>query len=197
MHGILSRIPVSKQNIVAKYLLIVAGIVLAYGVLIPAVEFTTTTETNSSGALWWSKTTETSVPLDERLPYLFIAIAVFPVAVLLVATSIRLFTMQSGLRKYPPILVGVESMRIQQIADIVNTKRSKVCRDIQTMIDSGMISDFYIDYRAEQVVSKKYVPERSHKTVVTCSGCGGKNELIVGITRTCSFCGQPLVLKRA
>lgn len=194
MHGILSRIPVSKQNIVAKNLLVVAGIVLAYGVLLPAIEFTTTIETNSSGALWWRETTERSVPLDERLPYLFIAIAVFAVAVLLVATSIRLFTMQSGLRKYPPILVGVEFMRIQQIADIANTSRSKVYRDIQTMIDSGMISDFYIDYKAEQVVSKKYMPERSHKTVVTCSGCGGSNEVIVGITRNCSFCGQPLLL---
>ena len=197
MHGILSRIPVSKQNLVARSLLVAAGVLLAYGVLLPAVQFTTTAESSSSGALWWRETTERSVPLDERLPYLFIAIAGFAVVALLVATAVRLFTMQSSLRKYPPILVGVESMRIQQIADIANTSMTRVYRDIQAMIDSGMISDFYIDYKAEQVVSKKYIPERSHKTVVTCSGCGGNSEVIVGIPRDCSFCGQPLVLNPA
>ena len=51
------------------------------------------------------------------------------------------------------------------------------------MIDSGMINDFYIDYQREQVVSRKYIPKMSHKTVVKCSGCGGNNEVIVGITQ--------------
>ena len=57
-----------------------------------------------------------------------------------------------------------------------------------------MIGDFYIDYSSDQVVSKKYVPKTSHKTVVKCSECGGNNDLIVGITKHCSFCGQPLLL---
>ena len=71
--------------------------------------------------------------------------------------------------------------------------------DLQSMIKSEMITDFYIDYGADQVVSTKFVPKTSHKTVVKCSECGGNNELIVGITRSCEFCGQPLLMgsKRA
>lgn len=61
------------------------------------------------------------------------------------------------------------------------------------MINSEMISDFYIDYGADRVFSRKYIPKTSHKTVVKCSECGGNNEMIVGITKPCSFCGQPLM----
>lgn len=67
-------------------------------------------------------------------------------------------------------------------------------RKPQSLIDSDAISDFYIDYTADNVVSRKYLPKTSHKTVVKCSECGGNNEVIVGITRHCSFCGQPLLL---
>lgn len=194
MFGILSRVPVRRQTITARVLLILAGLSIV-GAIIPMAEFTTTVETKSSGALWWKETTERQIPLTERRPYLFVAICLFVVAVLLVTSSIRLLTMKGSLKKYPPILVGVESMGVERIAKITNANVARVYRDVQAMIDSGMISDFYIDYQTEQVVSKKYVPERSHKTVVTCSGCGGNNELIVGITKVCSFCGQPLVLK--
>lgn len=190
MLRVLSRIPARTQKPLAQGLLYAAGLIAVFGVLF-VMAFTEKTKT--SGSLWWKKTTEIS--LSERQPYLFVGIGMLVVAALCVAAAIRLITMQGNLKKYVHILTGVESMTIQQIVDITNSSRSKVSRDIQTMIDSGMIGDFYIDYKSEQVVSKKYIPKRSHKTVVTCSGCGGNNELIVGITKTCSFCGEPLVLR--
>ena len=48
--------------------------------------------------------------------------------------------------------------------------------EIQTLIDSDVINDFYIDYQREEVVSKKYIPKTSHKTVVTCRACGANND---------------------
>lgn len=194
MLSVLSRIPVRMQKPLAQGLLSAAVLVSLFGLLL-VIGFTETTKTESSGHLWWQVDTTTEIPLSERMPYLLIGIFLFVVAILCLVAAIKLITTQGRLMKYPPILTGAESMTIQQIADITNSSRSKVYRDIQTLIDSGIVEDFYIDYKAERVVSKKYIPERSHKTVVTCSGCGGNNELIVGITRTCSFCGQPLVLK--
>ena len=194
MLSVLSRIPVRTQKPLAEGLLFAAVPVSLFGLLL-VMAFTETTKTESSGHLWWKEDTTTQIPLSERMPYLLIGICLFVVAILCLVAAIKLITTQGRLKKYPPILVGVESMTIQQIADITNSSRSKVYRDIQTLIDSGIVENFYIDHKAERVVSKKYIPERSHKTVVTCSGCGGNNELIVGITRTCSFCGQPLVLK--
>jgi hypothetical protein len=190
MSSVLSRIPVKKQKPIAKGLLGVAAFVFLYAVLF-VMWFAETTET--SGWLWWQETKE--IPLSERLPQLFVAIGLLLVAVACVVVGVRLFGMQGSLKKYAPILTGVESIPIQRIADITNSTSNRVYRDVQAMIDSGMISDIYIDYKAGQVVSRKYIPKSSYKTVVTCSGCGGKNELIVGITRTCSFCGQPLVLE--
>lgn len=82
-----------------------------------------------------------------------------------------------------------------EIAGITGGSQATVYRDIQRMIDSGVLDDVHIDYQAEEVVSKRYVPKSSHKTVVTCRACNANNELIVGITRACSACGEPLVLK--
>ena len=98
------------------------------------------------------------------------------------------------MRNYAAILTGVEVMKIQEISDITGKNKRRVHRDLQAMIRTGMIEDFYIDYQRQLVVSRKYLPKTSYKTVVMCAGCGGPNEVIVGITRTCSFCGQPLAL---
>jgi hypothetical protein len=191
MRGVLSRIPVKKQKPIAKGLLALALFVSLYAILF-IMWYAETTKT--SGWLWWQETIET--PLNERLPRLFIAIGLLIVGVVSTIVAVRLLVMQGGLTKYLPILTGVESMPIQRIADITNSTTRKVYRDVQVMINSGMISDFYIDYKAEEVVSKKYVPRSSHKTVATCAGCGGNTEVIVGIPKPCSFCGEPLVLKR-
>ena len=190
MRGLLSRIPAKKQRPIAKGLLGVAAFFSLYAFLF-IMWFGETKE--SSGWLWWQTSRE--IPLDERVPHLLIGLGLLVAALVCVIFGIRLFTLQGGLKKYSAILVGVEAISIHKVAGITNSSASRVCRDIQTMIDSGMIDDFYIDYQAEQVVSRKYLPKSSHKTVVTCSGCGANNELIVGITRPCSFCGQPLVLK--
>lgn len=152
------------------------------------------TQTKTSGHLWWKSETTTTVPTETRVGWLVAGILLVLVAVALAAVAMRLATRRAVLKQYVAILTGVEVITIQQIAGITGQSRSRVYKDVQAMLRSGIIDDFYVDYQREQVVSRKYIPKTSHKTVVTCPGCGGHNEVIVGITRTCSFCGQPLVL---
>lgn len=152
------------------------------------------TQTETSGHLWWKSETTSIVPTQTRIGWLVAGIVLVALAIALAAVAIRLVTRQGALKKYEAILTGVEVISVQRISDITGLSRSRVYKDIRAMLRSGMIDDLYVDYQREQVVSRKYIPKTSHKTVVTCSGCGGTNEVIVGITRTCSFCGQPLVL---
>lgn len=150
--------------------------------------------TESSGMLWWRETRE--VPMSERAPYLQGAIICWvgaaALAIVTVWLSVTGGSRGNRLKRYVPILKGVESIPVQQIAGIVNARPARVYQDIQRMIDSGMIEDFYIDYQSGQVISKKYTPDRSQKTVTTCPGCGARSETIIGIARACAYCGQPL-----
>ena len=152
------------------------------------------TQTKTSGHLWWRSETTSNVATETRVGWLMAGIVMVLIAVALAALAIRLAKGRAALKKYEAILTGVEVITVQQISDITGHSRSRVYKDLQAMLRSGMIDDVYVDYQRERVVSRKYIPKTSHKTVVTCSGCGGNNEVIVGITRTCSFCGQPLVL---
>ncbi len=154
------------------------------------------TETESSGHLWWKDetTTTTEVPMGTRLAFLLVGLALLTIAALCVYVRIKQVRRRAAQRKYLAILTGVERMKVHQIAGIAGASQATVYRDIQRMIDIGIIDDIHIDYQAEEVVSKKYVPKSSHKTVVTCRACNANNELIVGITRACAACGEPLVL---
>jgi hypothetical protein len=193
MRFLLSRIPVNSQKLIANRLLIAAGS-LALVAVLGFAEFASSSEEECSGFLVWRSCSTTEVPLDERLPSLLLGIGMAGLAIVCALAAGQLTSMQGRLKRYPAILAGLEEIPIQRIAEITNSRPAQVRHDIQSMIDSAMISDFYIDYTADHVVSKKYIPKTSYKTVVTCSSCGGANELIVGITRACSFCGQPLVL---
>jgi hypothetical protein len=181
-----------------RHWLTLAALIFAIAGTVLVVLFfqTERTDTDTSGHLWWKDETTitTEVPLATRLLYLFIGLALISVAALSVYIRIRQAALQVSHKKYLAILTGFERMKIQQIAGITNSSPSTVYRDIQRMIDSGLIDDVHIDYQAEEVVSKKYIPKSSHKTVVTCRACGANNELIVGITSPCGACGEPLVL---
>lgn len=184
----------SARHTFVAVLFAFGGSLLLFGFLL-FTEYARTTE--STGMLWWQEIRD--VPMSERVPHLQGAIALWVVAAILGAVAIWLTATTperklNKLKRYVPILKGVEHMPIQQIASITNSNPSVVFRDIQIMIDSGMIEDLYIDYQAARVVNKKYTPEQSYKTVAKCPSCGANTEVIVGITRGCAYCGQPLVL---
>lgn len=153
-----------------------------------------TRRTETSGHLWWRHTNTTEVPFATRLVYLFVGLLLLAGAALCVLLMVRRARRQAAQKKYLAILTGIEVLTVQEIAAKTSLSKAAVYRDIQGMIDAGVIDDLYIDYDAERVVSRKYIPKTSHKTVVTCRACGAHNALIVGITRTCAACGEPLVL---
>ncbi|UUW87772.1 hypothetical protein [Pimelobacter simplex] len=154
------------------------------------------TETESSGHLWWKDetTTTTEIPFGTRLVFLLVGLALLALAALCVYVRIKQARRRAAQRKYLAILTGVERMKIHQIAAITGASQATVYRDLQRMIDIGVVEDIHIDFQAEEVVSKRYVPKTSHKTVVACRACHAHNEVIVGITRPCVACGEPLVL---
>ena len=179
MLNVLSKIPVQSHKAAAENLkgLAVVGALFAFL------------------SLLWPETTG-KVAFWDRLPYILFAVGAVIAAGVFAIASWQLSTMQGRFKKYSAILTGVEAISIQRVAEITRSRPSRVREEIQSMLDSNMIDDLYIDYSADQVVSKRYTPKTSHKTVVKCSECGGNNELIVGITKFCSFCGQPLLLGR-
>lgn len=178
---------------VAPMILYIAVVVSAGTGLGLFIAFFQKTRTETTGSLWWEESVTVDIPLHTRMAFLMWGIGLLAVSAALTTIAIRRITNARRLKKYPPILKGTESIGIQRIVDITGSSRATVARDIQTLIDSEVIEDLYIDYSADQVVSKKYIPNESHKTVVKCSECGGNNEVIVGITRECNFCGQPLL----
>lgn len=189
----LVRIPAGLRKVLAGGLLYVAVMAALFG-LLSLMVYTESTEEKCKGHLWSKKCVDVEIPLSERLPDLFTAIGLFVLVLFCLFVAFQLIATQGHLKKYQAILTGVEVMKISQIAGITHGSPSKVRNEIQRLIDSEEISDFYIDYGSDQVVSRKYIPRTSHKTVVKCSECGGNNEVIVGITKHCSFCGQPLLL---
>lgn len=191
--GVLLRIPKKARKWIAGGVLYFS---VAFGMLGLGLVFgfTESTEEKCTGHLWTKKCVDVEIPMGERLPYLIASIALVGLALFGFYVAFQLIATQGHLKKYQAILTGVETMTVGQIADITHSSPSKVRNEIQRLIDTEEISDFYIDYSADQVVSRKYIPKTSHKTVTKCSGCGATNEVIVGITKHCGYCGQPLML---
>ncbi|MBC6499803.1 hypothetical protein H7R52_18755 [Weissella confusa] len=63
--------------------------------------------------------------------------------------------------KYEAIIKGTERISIQDLSDITGNTRKNVVTDLQNMIDSEIISDYYIDHKSDAVISKKFIPETS------------------------------------
>lgn len=197
MLNVLSKIPAKSQKGIAAGLLPAAGVAAFFGLLLTGLGIAGgETVEECTGHLLWKKCQDVTNDWSMGTIIFLIAtgIGLLIIAGACLLAALRLTTMQGHLKRYLAILTGVESIGIEKIAGITHARPSKVRDEIQSMINSGMISDFYIDYGRDLVVSTKYIPKTSHKTVVRCSGCGGNNEVIVGITKHCSYCGQLLLL---
>lgn len=193
MFSLLSKIPVKNREGTIRGLLATALMSGLLGLLAFGAFSEASTE-KCDGHLWWRECVDVAIPMSSRLANLAEAAFLIGIAALCAIAAFLLSTRAGNLKQYLAVLDGVESRPIQEIADITGHTPAHVRKDLREMIESEMITDFYIDTKADRVVSKKYIPKTSHKTVVKCSECGGNNELIVGITRNCDFCGQPLLM---
>lgn len=171
-----------------------AGIAVLFGFMC-VMASTEVEDTETSGHLWWKDTTENADASSERLGWILGAILLFGVAAACGYLAFRLHTQAARLRKYPPILKGLESIPVERVANIAGVRVSTAYRDLRTLISSGTVDDFYIDNGSGQVVNRNYVPERSQKAVIECPGCGSRNEVIIGIPKNCRSCGEPVELR--
>jgi hypothetical protein len=192
MFNLLAKVPAKERKKVSQGLFLAAPLVFFFGLLSLQV-YAVATEEKCEGHLFWRDCVDVAVPMSTRLTNLFIGVGLLAIAVGLLIAALRLVTSGNSFNQYQAILTGEERIGIEKVAAITRSRPSRVREDLQSMIDSEMITDYYIDYAADCVVSKKFTPKTSHKTVVKCTECGGNNELIVGITRVCGFCGQALV----
>lgn len=177
---------------------------IALGVLFGAIGFAMTglgiygglPEEECTGRLWWKECEQSfnEWSFGMRAFLIVAGLGLLIAATALLIAAFRSSATRKRARPYATILTGVESMTIQQISDITRLRPSKVRAEVRAQIESGQIEGFYLDHAADQVVSRRYVPATSRKTVVKCSECGGNNEVIVGVTKPCSYCGQPLLL---
>lgn len=200
MLRLLSRIPAEQRKGVASGALTVATFGALFG-LVMLGAFSEATEEECTGHLVWKKCVDVARPMSARITelaggigLLAVALASVVVALLVVAGPRDAADTQAHLQRYVAILHGHESMSVLEIASVTGAKAAKVRAEIQAMIDSRMISEYYIDYGRDLVVSKKYVPPTGNKTVVQCPHCKANTELIVGIPKPCSYCRKPLIL---
>lgn len=148
-----------------------------------------------TGKLLWKKCEMVDVPVNELTGWGIASVILVLIAIILLIFSALLYRNAARIKKYDTILIGAESMPILQLASITGNSPTKVREDLQMIISSGANSKIYIDYGNDRVVSKKYAPKKSRKTVVKCSECGGNNHLIIGMTIDCAYCGQPLLYR--
>lgn len=201
MFKLLRRIPVDQRKGVAGGLISAVTLCVPFAFLM-YLSYSETSEEKCTGHLAWKKCHDVAIPMSDRLPDLLIAIGLIFVAMLCAIAALVITTAPKDgdddyahLRRYIAILHGHESMSVLQIASITGTKADKVRAEIQKMIDSAMITDYYLDVARDMVVSKKYIPSTSHKTVISCPSCQAHTEVIVGIPAPCSFCRKPLILR--
>lgn len=162
--------------------------------LLCVMGFSEATEEKCSGALLWKDCKDIAVPISERLTYLAAGIGLLLFALVSVIAAVKLMGVRGRLKKYVAILTGIESMGIAQVASIVRSNQDAVRSEIELAIEADMLEDIYVDYGRNMVISTKYLPKTSHKTVVVCHRCQAHNELIVGITKACNYCREPLLL---
>lgn len=173
------------------YLLGALGILSLGGAWASLVKFTQKTTQTTTG-IFFKKTITEHHSFSERLPYLIGAIVLVALAVYLFKATAKMFIVQNRYKKYEAIIKETERISIQELSDITGNSRKVIITDLQRMIDSEMISDYYIDHKLGAIISKKFIPESSTKKVVRCENCGATNEIIVGIPKNCDFCGMPL-----
>jgi hypothetical protein len=196
--NVLSKVPVKYHKRLRFGLLYVAFLSFIIGMsLLMAFTEETETITKESGHLFWKKTTETTIhhDLSERLPYLIGAVVLISVAVICLVTALRLILLYGRYKKYLAIIKDNDKLLIQQVADINNSNPRQVMNDLQNMIDSNYINDYYIDYKRGMLVDKNFFPEKFDKKTVKCQACGATNEVVIGnASNYCMYCDSLIIL---
>jgi hypothetical protein len=106
-------------------------------------------------------------------------------------------------KKYILLIANQNQTSIDDIASVVGVSYEEAVADLLKMIETGYFSGAYIAQRkivlAHSTTEEYAPPEESTSSpaqpqikVVTCSGCGANNRVIVDQIVECEYCGKPL-----
>ncbi len=90
--------------------------------------------------------------------------------------------------KYINILFVQKITNINEIAKILKSTYSKVCTDIQSLIDNDTIRNIYIYHHDQEVI----INGISNKIAIKCPKCAGTTVLNKNAEHICDYCGAKL-----
>lgn len=104
-------------------------------------------------------------------------------------------------KKYIQIVVNSGETSIDSIASVQGVTSDNVVKNLQEMIDLGLLNGAYINQANRQIVlpNQQSVVQNqksngsSSKKIITCPGCGAKNVISGNGVQNCEYCGTPLV----
>ena len=184
---IVSKVPVKYHSALRRGLLFVAFFAGDFGLLL----FIGFTEEKEETGLLIKKTIYH--PLSERLGYLAGSIVLIIIALISLLLAWKITTIGGRFKKYIGMIQGVDRIELQRLAEMTNSSPRDVADDLQNMIDSEFIENYYIDYKNEMLVNRSLASKQLKKISVKCQQCGATNEVIVGMSERCEYCDSPLV----
>lgn len=133
----------------------------------------------------------------------------------IVFTSFGAFLIACGLewrlllkerRTYLTFIGAHAANTVSGLAQATNSPEKTVKDNLKLMIKKGMVGDFAINEQDGAIVSNsganmaggpfaagtQAAPVAPMKVTVRCSGCGAPNEITMGETTECEYCGSPL-----
>jgi len=101
-------------------------------------------------------------------------------------------------KKYIELVVNQGQILIDNIASAMGVSYEIAIKDLQKMIDLGYFANARIDHPNRELVLARHAFEQTASTftmqteskIVSCSGCGANNVIIVGQIGKCEYCGS-------
>ena len=139
-------------------------------------------------------------PLE--LEGIILASAFLLIGIVLLFLAYRTKRMISQFRLYVSILSNQSSMAIYEISQKAGIPEQRIMRELQAMIDRCFFVDAYIDKWRKYIVfpqleqaEKESVVREGEYEVITCSVCGGSNQVIKKKNCNCMYCDNKLKTK--
>jgi len=101
-------------------------------------------------------------------------------------------------KKYLDLVINQGETSIDNIAAAVGVSYAATVEDLQKMINSGFLTNAFIDVGSRSIVLARVAAPRAdgfvvgQERVLVCGSCGANNRTIVGKISECEYCGSVL-----
>ncbi|MGL5550442.1 MAG: hypothetical protein ACRDD4_12140, partial [Culicoidibacterales bacterium] len=123
---------------------------------------------------------------------LVLAISLLVIAIVCLVLAWKIVTTMKLFARYDLLIRNVQIIELIKIANMRNTTPRKVATDLQNMIDSGYISNYYIDYQKKVLVNQNIDAESIETITVKCPHCGAKTVIVSGNHNRCEYCDSAI-----